>query len=316
MIVNSTRARGVARSSQRYRLYGSVWWGYLFVGPPLVLFAIFNVWPILRGIVMAFQDYRWLAPQTQCVWCTNGLDNYVELANDPTFWHSLRVSIAYTLLYDPTMILLALLVAVLIANLRSTTAGTIYRVICYLPVILPITAAVLVWKNIYDPEFGYLNQLLLSLGIQSPPNWLGAPEWALVAAVIPAIWKNFGYSMLLFLVGLYAIGGELYEAASIDGAGPVEKFWYITLPLLKPTFALVLVLAAGVISATEEMLLMFGSVGGPAEAALTSGLYSYRTAFLAGDMRLGYGASINLILGLIQMAMAGVIFLTLRAERA
>jgi multiple sugar transport system permease protein len=265
---------------------------------------------------MAFQDYRWLAPSTQCVWCTNGLANYTELAGDPTFWHSLRVSIAYTLLYDPTMILLALLVAVLIGSLRGSFASNAYRVICYLPVILPITAAVLVWKNIYDPEFGYLNQLLLSLGIQSPPDWLGAPEWALVAAVIPAIWKNFGYYMLLFLVGLYGITAELYEAASIDGAGPLERFWYITLPLLKPTFALVLVLSAGVVSATEEMLLMFGSVGGPAESALTSGLYAYRTAFLTGDMRLGYGASINLILGLIQMAMAGVIFLTLRAERA
>ncbi len=300
-----------------HRLYGSPWWGYLFVGPPLVFFAVFNVWPILRGVLMAFQDYRWLVSSSQCVWCTNGVANYRELVQDETFWHSLRVSIAYTLLYDPLMILLALGVAVLIASQRSSFVGSVYRVICYLPVILPITAAVLVWKNIYDPQFGYLNQLLGALlGIQTPPNWLGAPEWALVAAVIPAIWKNFGYSMLLFLVGLYGISGELYEAASIDGAGPVERFWYITLPLLKPTFALVLVLSAGVVSATEEMLLMFGSVGGPAEAALTSGLYAYRTAFLAGDMRLGYAASINLILGLIQMAMAGVIFLAFRTERA
>jgi multiple sugar transport system permease protein len=174
-----------------------------------------------------------------------------------------------------------------------------------------------VWKNIYDSQFGYLNQLLtVVFGVQSPPNWLGSTEWALVAAVIPAIWKNFGFNMLLFLVGLYAISGDLYEAASIDGAGPLERVWYITLPLLKSTVALVLVLSAGVVSATEEVLLMFGAVGGPAESALTSGLYAYRTAFLTGDMRMGYAASINLILGLIQMAMAGIIFLTFRSERA
>ncbi|HEX5416623.1 MAG TPA: sugar ABC transporter permease, partial [Chloroflexota bacterium] len=256
----AARSPEVARRST-YRIYGSPWWGYVFVGPPLAFFVVFNVWPIFRGIMMAFQDYRWLAPSTQCFWCTNGLANYVELAQDETFWHSLRVSIAYTLLYDPLMIVLALGVAILLASLRSTFAGSVYRVVCYLPVILPITAAILVWKNIYDAQFGYLNQLLLVVfHIQSPPNWLGSPDWALVAAVIPSIWKNFGYYMLLFLVGLYGISGELYEAASIDGAGALERIWYITLPLLKPTFALVLVLSAGVVSATEEMLLLFGSV--------------------------------------------------------
>ncbi|HVC33591.1 MAG TPA: sugar ABC transporter permease [Chloroflexota bacterium] len=314
---SATLERPIAGRRSSYRLYGNPLWGYLFVGPPLIVFAIFNVWPILRGIVMAFQDYRWLVPRTQCVWCTNGLANYAELLQDDTFWHSLRVSAAYTLMYTPTTILLALLVAVLIGQVRSSRLEGIYRVICYLPVVLPVTAAVLVWKSIYDTQFGYLNQFLTAvLGIQSPPNWLGSPEWALVAAVIPAIWRNFGYDMLLFLVGLYGIGSELYEAASIDGAGAFERLRFITLPLLKPTFVLVLVLSAGVVSATEEMLLMFGSVGGPGESALTAGLYAYRTAFLVGDMRLGYAASINLVLGLIQMAMAGAVFLFFRTERA
>lgn len=315
--VSAERARSKRAQRSTRLLYGGPLWGYLFVAPPLLVFAVFNVWPILRGLLMAFQNYRWLVPRTQCLWCTNGLANYTEIVQDDTFWHSLRVAVAYTLMYEPVTLLLALLVAVLISQVKATRLGSVYRVIAYLPVVLPITAAVLVWKNIYDPQFGYLNQLLKTVfHVGNPPNWLGAPEWALVATVIPAIWKQFGYYMLLFLVGLYGISGELYEAAAIDGAGAFRRFWHITLPLLKPIIALVLVLSAGVVSATEEMLLMFGSVGGPAEAALTTGLYAYRTAFLTGDMRMGYAASINLILGLIQMAMAALIFRTLRTERA
>lgn len=299
------------------RLYGGPWWGLAFAAPPLVMYAVFNVWPILRGLLMAFQDYRWLVPSTQCIWCTNGLDNFAELAHDDTFWRSLRIAATFTVLYEPATILLALGVAVLIAQITTPWLGSLYRIVAYLPVVLPITAAVLVWKNIYDPEFGYLNQLLTAVfRIQDPPNWLGAPEWAIVATVIPAVWKNFGYYMLLFLVGLYGIGTELYEAASIDGAGPFQRFRHITLPLLNPVIALVLVLSAGVVSATEEMLLMFGSVGGPGEAALTTGLYAYRTAFLLGDMRMGYAASINLVLGIIQMVMAALVFKLVRSERA
>jgi ABC-type sugar transport system permease subunit len=319
MSTTASRARpdaaGGARSGGRYmdRLYGGPLWAVLFLGPPLAFFVVFNVWPIVRGLMMAFQDYRWLAPRTQCVWCTNGLENYLELWADEVFWQSLRTAVTYTLLFQPTTILLALLVAALIAHVRPARLGGVYRVICYLPVVLPITAAVLVWKNIYDSEFGYLNVLLKSgFHVSNPPNWLGAPEWAVVAAVIPAIWKHFGYYMLLFLIGLYGINGELYEAAAIDGAGGLRRFWHITLPLLRPVFALVLVLSAGVVSATEELLLMFGSSAGPGEAALTSGLYAYRTAFLVGDMRMGYAASINLILGLIQMGLAGLIFLAFR----
>ena len=121
---------------------------------------------------------------------------------------------------------------------------------------------------------------------------------------------------VLFLIGIYNINTEQFEAASIDGAGGWAKFRYITLPMLKPIFVIVLVLSAGVLGTTVEVLVLFDTGGGPAESALTTGLYIYRTAFSVGDMRMGYAAAMSLVLGLLGMLLSAVVFKLLRTERA
>lgn len=320
--VRGEGARAVAKEAVRELtgLHRQKWgnlWGYFFIAPAVILYVVFQAWPILRGLFMAFSDYRWIVPATHGWAGFNGLANWFEMFQDRTFWHSFVVAVQFSLMVIPLTLALSLFTAVLIAQVRNDLAAGVFRVIAYLPVILPISIAMLVWAKLFDFRFGYLNVLLQDFGVQNPPNWLGSPSTALYAMVIPTVWSRFGSWTLLFLIGIYNINREIYEAARVDGANGWRQFLHITLPLLKPVFTLVLVLGSGVVSATEESMILFGgTTGGPAEAALTTGVYLYRIAFIHGDMRMGYAATMSLFLGLVNMLVTLFVFKTLRTERA
>lgn len=300
----------------RSQRWGNLW-GYVFVAPAVILYFIFQAWPIIRGLYMAFSDYRWIIPETHGWSSFNGLDNFVEMWNDATFWRSLGIAFKYTIVYVVATLVLSLFVAVMISKVKQPAVAGFYRVVSYLPVILPVSVSMVVWRSIYHNEFGYLNYFLESVfGIEKPPNWLGSSTWALWSVLIAAVWASFGHQALLFLIGIYNINNEQYEAAAIDGAGEWAQFRYITLPGLRPIFVIVLVLSAGVLGTTVEMMVLFDTGGGPAESALTTGLYIYRTAFQTGDMRMGYAAAMSLVLGLVSMVLSGIVFRLLRTERA
>ncbi len=300
----------------RRQKWGNLW-GYVFIAPAVIMYLVFQAWPILRGLFMAFSDYRWLIPTTKGWAGFNGLDNWIEMVQDETFWRSFGIAARFSLMVLPVTLVLSLFTATMISQVRNSTAAGFYRVVAYMPVILPISVAMLVWAKLFDYRFGYLNVLLQNLGVANPPNWLGSPNVALYAMVIPTVWARFGSWTLLFLIGMYNINREIYEAARVDGANGWNQFVHITLPLLKPIFVLVLVLGAGVVSATEESMILFdGTNGGPAEAALTTGVYLYRTAFIHGDMRMGYAATMSLFLGLVNMVITVIIFRSLRTERS
>lgn len=288
--------------------------GYLFIAPAVILYAVFQGWPIIRGLTIAFQDYRWLIPESQGFLTSfNGLDNFMELFNDASFWDGMVIALKFTAMTLPTGIILSLFVATLIARVKQPILAGFYRVVIYLPVVLPISTAMLLWGHLFAMQYGYLNVILSFLFRKKVSiYWLGM-GWALPSVAIATVWKSFGYNTLLFLIGIYNINEELYEAASIDGAGSWEKFWFITIPLLKPIFTLILVLSAGIMSAVQQMMVM--TDGGPGTETQTVGLYAYRQAFTWGDMRMGYGAAINLILGLIHMISSAVIFRALRTEK-
>jgi len=302
------------------RLRGQKWgnlWGYFFIAPAVIMYLIFEAWPILRGLFMAFSDYRWLVRSTHGLKGFNGLDNWIEMLHDLTFWKSLGIAAKFTLMFMPTAFALALGTAVLISKVKNGTMAGVYRVIAYMPVVLPVSVAMLVWGKLYDVKFGYLNVMLQRIGVANPPNWLGSPKNALYSMVPPTIWLRFGEWTLLFLIGIYNINREIYEAAVVDGANGWQQFGFITVPLLKPVFTLVLVLGSGIVSATVESMALFGGTnGGPGEAALTTGVYLYRTAFIHGDMRMGYAATMSLFLGIVNMLITAVVFVTMRTERA
>ncbi|MCL4858332.1 MAG: sugar ABC transporter permease [Caldilineaceae bacterium] len=301
--------RGLGREER-----GDALLGYLFILPALALYITFSAYPLIRGVAISFSDYRYLIPDHQPF---NGLANFREMLGDRVFWEAFGRSVYYTALYTPLNIGLGLLVAVLISRVFSPWEASVYRVISYLPVVLPIAVALLLWKQLLHPQFGYLNYFLREfVGIAKPPAWLADPNWVIPTMAVAAAWKNVGQNILLFLIGLYNINNELYEAAAIDGANAWRQFRHITLPLLRPIFTLVLVLAAGVLGTAEESLILFGRTqAGPQNAGMLVGRYSYDIAFYLGDMRWGYAAAINLTMGVISMLMAVVVFKLLRSGR-
>lgn len=288
--------------------------GYLFIGPAVLLFLIFNAYPLFRGVVMAFSDYRYLIPGHAPF---NGIDNWREMFGDATFWASLQRSLLYMAIYIGFSFVMALLVAVLITEVKSQREAAVYRALVYLPVVLPIAIAVLIWKQLLSPEFGYLDYFLSSvLGIDNVPDMIQDPRWTIPVFALISAWKACGTSILLLLVGLYSINSEVYEAASLDGAGWWRRLFSISIPLLRPTFAVIFVLGAGVLGMVEESLVFFGMTdAGPSAAGRVAGRYAYETAFLIGDMRWGYAAAMNLTVGLISILISLVIFRVLRSER-
>ena len=280
--------------------------GYLFIAPALVLYLVFNIWPMIRGFAMAFTDYRFIYPKSK--WEFNGVANFVELFQDKIFWESLGLSVRFTLIVLPSALIFALLVALLINRVRSGSG--FYRWASYLPVILPTAVTFLMWGQFYGDKFGFINTNLRALGIATPPNWLGSVQYALLSVAVVDVWRAFGFFTILFLIGLYNINAELFEAASIDGANAWQQFWQITLPLLRPTFLLILVLNAGINPAAEQILILTG--GNPQNATRTLGFYNFQVAFSFGDLRMGYAASMSLILWVVTALMTAFWFRVLR----
>lgn len=295
--------RGLTRATNQGRNNP---FGYLFIAPAVILYLVFNIWPLIRGFLMAFTDYRFLYADTR--WDFNGLANFQEMFQDKAFWNALGVTVRYVLMVFPATIIIALLLALLISNV-SRAAG-FYRWAAYLPTILPIAVTFLMFGEMFNFKFGFVNVVLRGLGVANAPNWIGDVRYVLPTLALADVWRSIGFPTLLFLIGMYNINGELYEAAAIDGASGRQRFWRITLPLLKPSFVLVLILNLGVFGATEPMLLL--TSGGPQNASQTLGYYAYQVAFRLGDLRLGYAAAISLFTGLISALIALVVYRLLR----
>lgn len=297
----------------RTESWGEFLAGWLFIGPAVLLYGVFNAYPIVRGLMIAFSDYRYLIPNHTPF---NGFDNWAEMAADAVFWSALGRSWWFTLIFFVMNFVVAFIAAVLISQVASQREAGAYRVIAYLPVILPFAVAVLVWRQMLSREFGYIAYAMHELFGAGSPDFLRDAAWTVPVMAIVDAWKVMGTNVLLLLVGLYNINHELYEAAAIDGAGWWRRLWYITVPLLRPTFTIIFVLAAGVLGTAEVSLVLWGTAeAGPQGAGRLVGRYSYEIAFLLGDLRWGYAAAINLTIGLMSMLVSAVIFRALRSGR-
>jgi multiple sugar transport system permease protein len=291
--------------------------GYLFITPAILMFLVFQGYPLLRGLFMAFSDYRWMVPETQGFFDLNGLENFKIMFEDQTFFKAFGTTLKYTAVYLPLLLLLSLGTALLISKVRNQRLAGFYRVIAYIPVVLPVSVSMMMWRQIYNQEYGFLNHFLeVVFQIQNTPGWLTDPIWSLPAVLIPDLWLGFGYFTLLFLIGLYNIDGTLYEAAAIDGANGLQQVRFITLPLLKPIITLVLITTGGLASAIVPVLTLFMTPAGPNQSMLTLGVYGFRTAFSIGDMRMGYAAAMGLVIGVFSMIFTVIVFKLLRTERS
>ncbi|MCE7002690.1 sugar ABC transporter permease [Kibdelosporangium philippinense] len=256
---------------------------YLAISPFFILFAVFGAYPVLYSLYLAFQRWDGIGP-TEFI----GISNFEFLVTDLEFWNSVGNTFIIWIMSTVPMTILALLIAVgLNSAVRFKGA---YRIAYFTPNVTSIVAMSIVFSSIFSPEFGILNAFMSWLGLD-PVEWSTDPWGIKIAISVMIIWRWVGYNAIIFLAGLQAIPQEMYEAAKIDGAGPIQTFFKVTLPLLRPVLLFSVVMSAiNGLQIFAEAQILVGERGGPEDAGMTMVLYFYNQAFLENDF--GYGAAI------------------------
>jgi multiple sugar transport system permease protein len=264
---------------------------YFFLTPALLMITVFFFFPVLAALFMSFTDFDIYGlsdfKNVRFIW----FDNYKTLFGDPLFWTALRNTFYFVFIGGPLSLAVSLGAAMLL-NSRLVKLKSFFRLIYFTPVVATLVSVAVVWRYIYHPRFGLLNYILDLVGIGSV-DWLGDPTWAMPAIIFLAVWKNFGYNMIIFLAGLQNIPEELYEAARIDGAGSFHQFISVTLPMLAPTTLFVgIITMIGYFQLFAEPYVM--TQGGPVNSTLSIVLYMYEEGFRWWNM--GYSASLAFVL--------------------
>jgi multiple sugar transport system permease protein len=275
---------------------------YLFLAPWFVGLSVLTIGPILASLYLSFTDFDLLTTPT---WA--GLSNYRQLAADAHYLTALTVTFTYVVVSVPLVTAFALLIAVALGNRRRGNGA--YRAAYYLPSLLGGSVAVaIMWRQIFGAD-GLVNQVLAAVGVVGP-SWISTPGYALWTLIALHVWQ-FGSPMLIFLAGLRQIPSDLYEAAAVDGAGPVRRFARITLPLLSPLifFNLVLQMINSFKAFTPAFIISGGS-GGPADSTLFYTLYLYHEGF--ANFRMGYASAMAWVLLIIVAGFTAAMFLTAR----
>ncbi len=269
------------------------WVWYLFIAPVFILFAIFIVYPTIKTFQLSL--FREVATKQQFV----GFGQYSRLLNDPVFGGALLNTVLLGAAFLLIVIPLGLVLASLINGLKY--APNFFKIVYFLPQITSTVAIALIFGYIFQPAWGLLNNGLRMAGVENLPLWLADPRYdftgARAAATILAVWIALGYYMLIFLAGLQAVPTELYDAAVVDGANFLEAWWYVTLPLLRPTFVfLILTGSIDALSRFSDLYTLSGPAGSPARALQTIVLYMYQIAFESNDFNLSSAIAVILFL--------------------
>jgi len=264
--------------------------GYLFLAPYLALFAVFLVLPLLSGLGLSLFQWELVSPAPARF---VGLANYSEALHDKYFWKALAATFRFVVLQVPLSVALALSTALALHALPKGRQAP-YRAACFLPAMISISVAGILWRWFYNNEFGLLNAWLAHFGMKAP--WISDPRWAMKSLVLMSVWWGFGGPVVVFLAGLHEIPRQFLEAAAIDGANAWQRFRHVTLPLLRPVFLFVVVLN------TIGGFQMFGQAfmitrGGPEFSTRVLVQYIYQTAFT--NYRMGYGAAMSWLLFLV-----------------
>ena len=287
--------------------------GLAFVAPALALIGVFFFLPVVAGLVLSLTDFDIYALADLSAVRFVGLGNYAALLASPVFWQALANTFTFVLVGGPLSVALSLAAALLL-NEKLVRLKPLFRTVYFAPVVTTLVAVAVVWRYLYHPRFGLLNQALALVGI-GPIDWLGNPRWAIPAIIVMAAWRSFGYNMVIFLAGLQAIPDSVYEAARLDGAGPWRRFRSITLPLLRPTMTFVAVMTMiGYFQLFAEPYVLTGGTGGPANATLTIVMLMYKEGFRWWNM--GYAAAVAFVLFLVVLAATSLQLALRRGERA
>jgi multiple sugar transport system permease protein len=304
--VNDARAPGAAAAAKRRPSESRAAW--VFLAPSLGLIALFFAVPVLFGLVLSFTDFDIYAIGDPSTARFTGLANYERAFVNPLFWKALGNTFYFVLASTPLSIAVSLVAAMLVSS-RLTRFQSVFRSIFFIPVVTTMVAVAIVWRYLYHPQYGLLNWMLGSIGIR-PIDWLGDPHWAMPAIILLAVWKNFGYNMLIFIAGLQSIPDELYEASHLDGANAWDRFVHITLPGLGPTLLFIGVMTMlGQFQLFTEPYVM--TQGGPLKSTTTLVLLMYEEGFRW--WRMGMSAALAFILFVIMLVGT---WIQLRVQRA
>ncbi|MBT0773726.1 sugar ABC transporter permease [Kineosporia sp. J2-2] len=272
--------------------------GLALVSPALLVVGVFFVVPLLMTFWMSLHDWPLLGSHS---WV--GLENYRTALHDSTWIEAIGFTLRYTLVITPLLLVSALALAFLVN--RPGRPARVFQTVFFLPVVIGFAASAYLWLYLAQPGLGPLHHLVGG----GESNWFASPDSALVVVVLMVVWKMTGMQMVLLLSGLQSIPVELNEAARIDGAGPWKSFRHVTLPLLRPTLALVLVFSvAGSLLAFDQFYIM--TAGGPSNGTITAVYQIYRTSFINFD--LGYGSALSAMLMVALAAVSAVQMLLLR----
>ena len=274
---------------------------WLFLAPALGAIVLFFAVPVIAGFLLSFTDFDLyaIADPANARWV--GFENYTRLARDPLFWRVLANTLLLVGVGGPLTLVVALGGAVLV-NSRLARLRGVYRTIFFAPVVTTLVAVAVVWRYFYHPRYGLLNHMLGALGLPAI-DWLGDPRWAMLSITLLAVWRTFGYSLVIFVAGLQAIPESLYEAARLDGASAWRQFVHVTLPLLRPTMVFVTVInTVGFFQIFAEPYLM--TRGGPLNATMSIAMLMYEQGFRWWN--LGRAAAVAFVLFAFILGLAAI----------
>jgi len=276
---------------------------FLLVGPYLLIFAVFLGYPIVRAIYISLWDWGIFGPDAFI-----GLGNYFELAASSEFWNSFWTTVRFALIYVPMIMVTSVVLAVLLH--RKLPGIAIFRTAIFFPLVVNVAVASIAFKWLFEPQAGTINQILRLLHLPDQ-SWLSDPTWALVAIALITLWINVGFMVIILLAGLENIPDELYEAARLDGSNPVQDFFYITLPMLRPIMLIVMILSlVQAFQVFGEVLIMTN--GGPFGSTEVLTMMLYTEGFR--DFHIGKAAAIGVVITIIIAALSLIQFRFFRQE--
>jgi len=290
-----SRRRGPVKPGARASASAS---GLIWLLPALAVLAVFVYWPLIQNILFSFLKWNIYSGEQTFV----GGDNYVALAEDPIFWKALGNNVWYAVISVVFQVFGALVLAAIVESVRRERWRKALRAIYFIPSAISLTVAGLLFYFVYQPQTGLLNVFFDNLGLgQLSQAWLGHESTAIFAIIAMSQWQGFGYSVLLFSVALQRIPQELYEAAQIDGIGPVRRFFDVSLPLVREMTGLMMIVTiSGAFQVFNEVMVM--TSGGPNNSSQVLGTWLYHAGFVTNDF--GSAAAIGVAIFVITLLLA------------
>ncbi|MBV9390490.1 MAG: sugar ABC transporter permease [Verrucomicrobia bacterium] len=279
---------------------------YLFLTPALVFLALFMAYPLTETVVKSFYAYDLTSRVLNLV----GISNYIELVHDPMFQTAAKNAILFLIFSVLVQIPLGTVLAAVLDRGVTSNASLTFRTIIFSPLVLSIVAVGLLWQLILDPLVGLASAVVKAVGLHPPPlGWLGDPKIAIYVIMAIAFWQYIGFVTLLMFAGLQRIPEELYQAATLDGAGPITSFWYVSLPMVQNALIVTSLLTMiGALRVFDFVYILTG--GGPANATQVPATMIYKEAFFLG--RMGYANAVSVLL---LLATVGLGFVQIRFSR-